>query len=143
MASEITSITLTHERDAAWLIALYLAIHGGDPAPDEGKVVEHEVQQGAAIRAIIALTQALDQGARTAVQEAIAPLQKQSHMKTVDPNAAGKRLQAMGIRIAEYSEKAHAQEVKAESFRIRPYCIRFRGQIICVEIPSPFPQPHA
>jgi HPt (histidine-containing phosphotransfer) domain-containing protein len=30
----IQNIVLAHERDAAWIIALWKAIHGGDPAPE-------------------------------------------------------------------------------------------------------------
>lgn len=37
MASRV-ELTLAHELDASWIIALYLAIHGGDPPPDEQKV---------------------------------------------------------------------------------------------------------
>jgi len=56
---------------------LYLAIHGGDPAPKEGTVVAHDQQQGAALGAIAALSEVLDEKARDAVHHALAPIQKQ------------------------------------------------------------------
>ena len=31
-------LILAHEVDVAWLITLWLAIHGGDPAPDYIKI---------------------------------------------------------------------------------------------------------
>ena len=72
--------TLAHAQDPAWLIALWLAIHGGDPAPIEG-VVSQEIQEGAALRAIAALSEALDQTSRDAVKHAIAPAQKQRQIE--------------------------------------------------------------
>lgn len=145
MATAIKDIRLTHERDAAWLVALYLAIHGGDPAPKEGEIVARELQQGAALSAIAALSEVLDEKAREAVQHALAPIQKQYPLKSVDAKAAGERLEALGIRFTEPAGgHAHAAAVvSAATLRSRPYCIRFRGQTICVEIPSPVPHPNA
>jgi hypothetical protein len=40
---------LAHELDAAWLIALWLAIHGGDPAQSEGDVAAAAGQMIAAL----------------------------------------------------------------------------------------------
>jgi hypothetical protein len=151
MTSEITNIRLTPERDAAWLIALYLAVHSGDPAPKEGEVIARDLQVGGALSAIAALSEALDEKARGAVLNVLAPLQKQYPMKIVDAQVAVERLATMGIRITEYvGEQATAANVAEgvqpanadEKFqRSRFYCFRFRGQSFCWEIPSPDPHP--
>jgi len=153
MASEITNIRLTHERDAAWLIALYLGVHGGDSAPKEGVVVARDLQVGGALRAIAALSEALDEKARDAVLNVLAPLQKQYPMKSVDAQVAAERLEAMGIHITEYAgEQVHPANVAEgvqpanadERFRrSRLYCFRFRGDSFWWEIPSPVPIPFA
>jgi len=135
MASEITNIRLTHERDAAWLLALYLAIHIGDPAPNEGEVVSGTLQQGGALSAIAALSEALDEKARDAVLNILAPLQKQYPMKDVDAKVAGERLEAMGIHFTEYGgEHAHAINVNEGVQPPRPRCFRVLGEISCVVI---------
>lgn len=145
MITEAKEIRLTHERDAAWLVALYLAIHGGDPAPKEGTVVAHDQQQGAALGAIAALSEALDEKTRDAVRHAIAPIQKQFPLKSVDAEAAEERLEAMGIHFTDYAaEPAHGAKVTEELQLLRrPYCIRFRGQIVCVEFPGTGPHHQA
>lgn len=51
---------LRHTRDAAWLIQLWLAIHGGDPLPGEVRVGQQEVGELATIRAITALVRCLE-----------------------------------------------------------------------------------
>jgi len=138
MNTEVKDIRLAHERDAAWLIALYLAVHGGDPAPKEGTVVAHDQQLGAALAAIAALSEALDEKARDAVRHALAPIQKQFPLKSVDAEVAEVRLEEMGIHFTDYAaEPAHGAKVTEElqQFR-RPYCIRYRGQVIvCVTGP--------
>jgi len=48
--SRFTEVIEAHVPDVAWLIALWLAIHGGDPAPEGGvevAVSEELVAQGA------------------------------------------------------------------------------------------------
>ncbi|HTZ80316.1 MAG TPA: hypothetical protein VMC10_20575 [Stellaceae bacterium] len=45
------AITLAHIPDAAWIIALYKAIHGGDPAPDQQTVA---VQIGGEMMSLLA-----------------------------------------------------------------------------------------
>ena len=143
MAIETRERLLAHERDAAWLVALYLAIHGGDPAPKEG-VVAHELQEGAALAAVMAISQALGEKARDAVQHALAPIQKQFPMKSVDAKVVEARLGALGVRVMEHAgEHAHA-DAAADEFRpTRRYCFRFRGEVICTEVLSPDPIPFA
>jgi hypothetical protein len=141
MAANIKSISLTHERDAAWLIGLYIAINSGDPAPTEG-VVTRELQAGAALHAIAALSSALDEKTSAAVQQVLAPSLKQFSLKTVDAKVAEARLAALGIRITEYvGEHAPTVNVTQASQVVRRYCIRFRGQLICTELKSIDPAP--
>ncbi|MBI1764080.1 MAG: hypothetical protein HYR56_21860 [Acidobacteria bacterium] len=143
MNANIKNIRLTHERDAAWLIALYLAIHGGDPAPKEG-LVATELQEGAALHAIAVLSEALNEKAKGALHQMLAPMQKQFPLKSVDAQVAGERLAALGIHVTEHAgEHDHVANVAEAIQSARRYCIRFRGQIICVEIPSPIPHPIA
>jgi hypothetical protein len=54
---------VAHIPDAAWLIQLWLAIHGGDPLPGELRVAEKEVGLLATVRAIAALARCLDDAA--------------------------------------------------------------------------------
>ena len=51
---------VAHVRDAAWLIQLWLAIHGGDPAPGDLPVGRRAVGDLATIRAITALVRCLE-----------------------------------------------------------------------------------
>jgi hypothetical protein len=143
MATELKTVGLAHTVDAAWMIALFLAIHGGDPAPNEGEVVSHDLQQAAALLAITALSDALDEKARGAVQQALAPFQKSAAMKTVDAKVTRERLEEMGFRIKEYAAEGAPAAGAADTFSRRPYCIRFRGQIVCVEFPGVGPHPIA
>jgi hypothetical protein len=51
-----------HERDIAWLIALWLAIHGGDPGPEGGvvEIDETTVLMGAAFISQLSQAQAVE-----------------------------------------------------------------------------------
>jgi hypothetical protein len=51
---------IAHRRDAAWLIELWLAIHGGDPVPDEVRLGQQEAGDLATIRAVIGLVRCLE-----------------------------------------------------------------------------------
>jgi hypothetical protein len=139
MITEAKELRLTHERDAAWLIALYLAVHGGDPAPKEGEVVAHAQQQGAALGAIAALAEGLDEKARDAIRHALVPIQKQFPLKSVDAEVAEARLEAMGIHFTDYAgEPAHGAKATAELQQLRrPYCLHINGEVVCV-VPQHF-----
>ncbi len=58
MASPPKSISLIHRNDPGWIIQLWLAIHGGDPAPNIH--VSQEQIARAASDAIKALAQHID-----------------------------------------------------------------------------------
>ena len=145
MSPNPREIELAHERDASWLIALWLAIHGGDPAPAEGELVPRELQEAAALNAIEALSTALDAKTREALHHVVGPALRRPPMKTVAAKVEAERLEAMGLRITEYADaRAHAQfhahagstSIVADiSIKYRPYCFSYEGTVICVDPP--------
>lgn len=113
----IREIYLAHELDAAWIIALWKAIHGGDPSPE-----------AVAAEAIAALAQYL-RGAEYSFS--FQQLEKQ--------------FANLGVQVTERSEEAGAkvaarptgEKTPAERvFRIHQYCFKFKGQTICAELPT-------
>ena len=139
MSVGLKEIELIHERDASWLMALWLAIHGGDPAP-EGPV-SREFQEGAALGAIEALSAALDAKTMEAVRHAVAPALQRGRSKATAPEAELKDLTGLGIHIKEYAtehERTRAHAVASAQDRVQrpPYCFRFRGATYCVYLPT-------
>jgi hypothetical protein len=67
MAIKRRRITAVHAKDPAWIIALWIAIHGGDPAPE----ISAEKANKAATGIIRALTAHLDPAAAKAVVAAL------------------------------------------------------------------------
>ncbi len=146
MSVGLKEIELIHERNASWLIALWFAVHGGDPAP--GGLVSRESFEGAALGAIEALSAALDVKTMEAVHHAIAPALHQSRREEVDPKVETEQLAGLGIRIEEYAtEYEHTRSHAAASPRAQvqrpPYCFRFRGATYCIYLPTPTPHPEA
>ena len=112
-------IQLAHELDAAWIIALWIAIHGGDPSPE-----------AVAAQAIAALAQYL-RGAEYSFSF--------SQLK--------EQFAKLGVQVTEHTEEADAQAAGAGAktaapeeepeYRIREYCFKLpKGQTICTELPS-------
>lgn len=110
-------IYLAHELDAAWIIALWLAIHGGDPAPE---VI--------AAQAIAALAQYVN-GTR---QETF----------TFDQLKA--QFAKLGVGVTERekeveSSKGPQLQLKEDrddrEYRVHQYCFKFEGSTICTELP--------
>jgi hypothetical protein len=113
----IREIYLAHELDAAWIIALWKAIHGGDPSPE-----------AVAAEAIAALAQYL-RGAEYSFsfqqlekQFANLGVQVTEHSEAAGANAA--------------SQAAGAKALAEREFRIHQYCFKFKGQTICAELPT-------
>jgi hypothetical protein len=113
----IRPIYLAHELDAAWIIALWIAIHGGDPAPDT-----------VAAQAIAALAQYVN-GTR---QQAF----------TFDEMKA--QFAKLGVGVTEREKEAAlsmkpqlqmVQEEDDREFHIHQYCFKFHGSTICTELP--------
>jgi hypothetical protein len=67
MAFKRKPITAVHAKDPAWIIALWIAIHGGDPAPK----ISAKKANKAAMVIIRALTAHLDPAAAKAVVAAL------------------------------------------------------------------------
>jgi hypothetical protein len=61
------SIVAIHRNDPQWIIALWLAIHGGDPAPE----ISAQKASSVAAEAIRALAAHLDAGKAKAVTAAL------------------------------------------------------------------------
>jgi hypothetical protein len=115
MSTRLASIRFAHELDAAWIIALWKAIHGGDPAPEQIMV-----------EAIAALSGTLV--GHTAAGPAESSFEKLQA-----------RLKEIGVDFqAQAGERA---AVSAESFVGRTYCVIFKGQRICFTLPKPFVWP--
>lgn len=113
----VRPIYLAHELDAAWIIALWLAIHGGDPAPE---VI--------AAQAIAALAQYVN-GTR---QQAFTL----EEMKV--------QFAKLGVVVTEREKEAAAsmkpqllmsEDNDNREFRIHQYCFKFEGSTICTELP--------
>ncbi len=113
----VKSIYLAHELDAAWIIALWLAIHGGDPAP--------EIIAAQAIAALAQYVNGTRQQAFTLEELKV-------------------QFAKLGVVVTE-REKEAAAGMKPQllmsdddgnhEFRIHQYCFKFEGSTICTELP--------
>ncbi len=115
--SKFTTIRFAHELDAAWIIALWKAIHGGDPPPEE-----------VAIEAIAALSGTLTSHAGTVASES-----SFGELQT--------RLKEIGVDLQQHAETGGKAAASTESNVARTYCVVFKGQRICVTLPRPFVWP--
>jgi|ERR1041385_4634627 len=97
---------LAHELDAAWIIALWKAIHGGDPAPER-----------VAVEAIAALSQYLkDSESNFTFQQ------------------MEKQFGNLGIQVTQ-GEQVEARKVEQGPQVPHQYCFKFKGQTICIQLP--------
>jgi hypothetical protein len=110
----IREIYLAHELDAAWIIALWKAIHGGDPAPE------------AVAAQVIAVLAPYLNGSQ--------PSLSFSELEA--------RFAHLGIHIIERSEEENVDSVASESLdqpayrRTRQYCFQFGRQTVCTQLPE-------
>jgi hypothetical protein len=113
---QIREIFLAHELDAAWIIALWKAIHGGDPSPEQ-----------IAAQAIAALAQYV-----------AAPAQASFSFAELKGQFAN-----LGVQVTERAQEAKqaapqlAVSVEGEGHRvpIHQYCFKFKGETICIQLP--------
>ena len=123
MASHL-DLRLAHELDAAWIIALYLAIHGGDPPP------EHAVPLS---EATIAQVAAL--GAHLREAHALPGTQELSMARLRE------RLKTFGIDVVEGEAATAGAQVERTALAAGPahepppWCFVYRGQRICIRRP--------
>jgi hypothetical protein len=99
-------LVFAHEPDAAWIIALWKAIHTGDPAPEE-------VAAG-----VIATMAPYLQG----VNESLTARQLEAGFET------------LGVKVTQ--PQVEALEEPGQSYRPRQYCFKFQGKTICITLPS-------
>ncbi len=106
-------IVLAHEPDAAWIIALWLAIHGGDGSPEE---------------------------AAAGVVQAMAPyLRGSSESFTAQQLAAS--FKTLGVQVTSPQPEELSEPTQPP--RPRQYCFKFQGKTICVTLPTvKAPPPH-
>jgi hypothetical protein len=103
----IQTLQLAHELDAAWIIALWKAIHGGDPAPE-----------AVAAQAIGALAPYLK-----AAEDTLTFSQLETQFKS------------LGADVTEKNGDVRANTEALA--RIRQYCFKFKGNTYCVQLPTP------
>ena len=113
----IRELYFAHELDAAWIIALWKAIHGGDGGPEE-----------VAAQAIAALAQYVSRPSEIAFSF----------------NELKAQFGKLGIQVTERTEEtaqaAAPQPAMAEDiehpYRPHQYCFKFKGETICTELPN-------
>jgi hypothetical protein len=117
---------LAHELDASWIIALFKAIHGGDPSPDQQTVHLSEKT----VEMVAALTEHLRETGVVRQTQALtlATLQE--------------RLKPFGIEVMEGETAPAKEELRAARFGTPdepqhqpPWCFVFHGQRICINRP--------
>ncbi len=109
----IREIYLAHELDAAWIIALWKAIHGGDGGPEQ-----------IAAQAIAALAQYV--AAPSEVAFTFDELKSQ--------------FAKLGAQVTERGEEANAKLRLADDPEgtrrpIHQYCFKFQGETLCIQLP--------
>ncbi len=114
---QIREIYLAHELDAAWIIALWKAIHGGDGGPEQ-----------IAAQAISALAQYV--AAPAHVSFSLADLKEQFGKLGVQVTERGKEAEDAKPQLAMSNESVQRE------FRIHQYCFKFKGETICTELPA-------
>jgi hypothetical protein len=109
-------IKLAHQLDIAWIIALYIAIHDGDPPPTPIRVDEGSAVLIDALASHLEHAGELSGGAQTL-------------------EAFQKRMGELGVEVEWRAEEAHASgggSVATESRLPREICFTWAGRTICV-----------
>lgn len=112
-------IYFAHELDAAWIIALWKAIHGGDPSPE---VV--------AAQAIAALAQYVNASAQPTFS--LVDLKEQFAKLGVQVSVRGQE----GERATAKRQLTMSHEDGQREFPIHQYCFKFREEAFCTELPA-------
>jgi len=109
------SIHYAHILDAGWILALWKAIHGGDPGPEE-----------MALQAIAALSETLT------VHSGVAPSQKSFEQLQA-------RLKEIGVDLQAKSEAGEKTAVSAKPDQLiitRTFCVNINGKNCCITFPK-------
>ena len=108
---------LAHELDAAWIIALWKAIHGGDPGPEQRVTVSAHEAVAIARQAASVLVGYVSAAAGVEAEAVSAELhQEMSH----------------GLKTAGFELLAPAE---GPGHQPPPYCFRWNGRTICIPRP--------
>jgi len=108
---------LAHELDAAWIIALWLATHAGDPSPE---VV--------AARAVAALAQCVDGTVqRSFIFESLKAQFGKLGVTLTERNKQEAQFATPHLQMIDDGE--------AREFRFHHYCFKFEGSTNCTELP--------
>jgi hypothetical protein len=117
----VPEVVLAHELDAAWIIALWKAIHGGDPSPE-----------AVAAEAIAALAQYL-RGAEYSftfgqMEKQFASLGIKVTERTVETGAQGSNAKP---------NAATQRDIQQPGFhQYRQYCFQVNGKTVCAQLPE-------
>jgi hypothetical protein len=114
MGITLTELEYTHELDISWIIALWRAIHGGDPGPE------------AIDRTTAALAGAL--AAHLAETARSAPLTAERLTES---------LGSIGVEVRTDGAGECGVAEDAVNFTASRYCYVFQGQSYCVDLPRP------
>jgi hypothetical protein len=106
MLVEEKEVVLAHEPDAAWIMALYRAIHGGDPPP--------ETVAASIIGTMAPYLKGFGQAFTTQQMEA--------------------GFGTLGVKVTQPPVEAH--EANAQVRPPRQYCFKFQGKTICIILPT-------
>jgi hypothetical protein len=107
----IREIYLAHELDAAWIIALWKAIHGGDPSPEQVAALAQYVAAPSAVA--FTFNELKEQFGKIGIQVT-------ERAEAAAQNAAKPQL---------------AADLDENRFHIHQYCFKFKGETICTELP--------
>jgi hypothetical protein len=113
----IEATAVAHEPDAAWLIALWLAIHGGDPAPDGAVSVDETT-------ALLATTLSLR-------------LSEAYGVELASPEVLQARLADIGIALSGDKLPKPRAELRQNVEQVGGRCLSINGTIWCVKPAKP------
>ncbi|GAC1353648.1 MAG: hypothetical protein NVS4B8_24840 [Herpetosiphon sp.] len=127
MATHARKLTVTHELDAAWIIALWKAIHGGDPSPIEVDARSVELVS----ELVNHLSHTVAPGTKALTRETFEPHLRDLGIHVERPAATAKTAEAQSHTSSALHNPGEPQP------RPRPYCFVFKGKSYCVEFPRP------
>jgi hypothetical protein len=120
---DIKNIQVAHQLDAGWIVALWLAIHGGDPPPENVRIDDRTVELLGETTTHLARQLGFE------VKQSLTVSSLQERLKAVT-----------GI---EMTAETGAHEAPAADAAVQPvqrgtrqYCFRYKGETLCVDVPS-------
>ncbi len=111
MGITLTELEFAHELDISWIIALYRAIHGGDPGPE-----------------------AIDPTTAALAGALAAHLAETSQREALTNERLAERLGSVGIEFKGGAREEALAEDEGD-FHMNRYCYIFQGESYCVDLP--------